>query len=170
MATVPMAVKKTRLELLPLIVKLEAPGPAIVRSSRTVNLLLDRVIVSVTLKLIVSPGFASVIVCLRVPAPVLPRLESVSVAASTLAGDSANADISTIAMIAAANRSILFRMGLLATRTSGVRSELCTRGLDRMAVQRVAKVNHYGPYAEPAPQSSLTALVTTPKILWFLLH
>jgi hypothetical protein len=48
-------------------------------------------------------------------------------------------------MIAAANRSILFRMGLLATRTSGVRSELCTRGLDRMAVQRVAKVNYYGP-------------------------
>ena len=90
--------------------------------------------------------------------------------ASTVAGDSASADISTSAMIAAANRSILFRMGLLTTRTSGVRSELCTRGLDRMAVQRVTKVNHYGSYAEPVTQSSLTALVTTPKILWFLLH
>lgn len=65
MATVPMAVRKTTLELLPLMVRLEVPGPVIVRSSRTVNLLLDRVIVPVTLKLIVSPGFASVIACLR---------------------------------------------------------------------------------------------------------
>jgi hypothetical protein len=66
---IPAPIANTMLALLPLTVRLDAPGPVIVRFWLIVSVPVVNVIVPVTLKLIVSPGAAEAIAARSEPAP-----------------------------------------------------------------------------------------------------